>query len=64
MSPTHLWRACDERSWPPAIMLVAGMVISILKGDRPKETEAGLARQRQESLGTSTSVVERETPRD
>ena len=47
-----------------AIMLVAGMVISILKGDRPKETEAGLARQRQESLGTSTSVVERETPRD
>ena len=47
-----------------AIMLFVGMVISILKGDRPKETEAMRAREPSESLDTSTSGVEAETPRD
>jgi len=37
-----------------SIMLLAAMVISMLKGDRPKETEARRARQNQERLGTST----------
>ena len=47
-----------------AIMLLVGMVISVLKGDRPKETAASWARQPQERLGTSASGVDGETPRD
>ena len=47
-----------------AIMLLVGMVISILKGDRPKETNATQAIQPRERVGTSTTEVEVEPPRD
>ena len=46
-----------------AIMLLAGMVISILKGDRPKDSDTSRAEEPQERLETSTSHVDGESAR-
>jgi MFS family permease len=46
-----------------AIMLLTGMVISVLKGDRPKDTDTSRAEEPQERSEKPTSPVESESAR-